>query len=138
MKRLLLALLTLSVFASAGANAEAKKLLITDATLTDTDAGCACTYTVKNQNTIPLKRFEAYVFIKNGQETFNCDAVHLSFQKPIQPNESRTLSNRANGKSCGASPSAELTMVMTCDYTDRSECLTEEVDASDTNLKWIK
>jgi len=29
-------------------------------------------------------------------------------------------------------------MVLTCDYTDRSECLTEDVEATDINLNGAK
>lgn len=149
MKRILLALFTLSLAASAWVNAAetatpaaeqpaTKMLVITEGKLKDTEGGCACSYTVKNLQSSPLKRFEAYIFVKNGQGKFRCDAAHFSFNKPIQPNESRTLSNEAYGKSCGTHPSVSLLMVGTCNYTDGSECDTENIETTDSGLKWTE
>lgn len=139
MKRLLLAVFALSMFVSAGVNATTIKVEVTEATLTDTEAGCACNYTVKNLNTAPLKSFEASVFIKSKeQRPIQCDPVHFSFSKPIEPNQSKILSNRANGKACGKNPSAEFTMVMACKFTDGTECSSDEVEVTDTRLDWIE
>lgn len=146
MKNILFAMLTLSLVASAGVSAEeassgqsqAKKVLITEAKLTDTEAGCVCEYTVKNMTSSPLKRFETYIFIKNEKSTFSCDLDHPGFKKPIEPNESRTLSNKAYGKACGAKPAAELNLVMNCNFIDGSECSNDDIEVTDTNLKWIE
>ncbi|MCW2479811.1 hypothetical protein [Candidatus Symbiopectobacterium sp. NZEC135] len=145
MKRILLALFTVSLVAPTWVHAtetaeqsETKMLAITEAKLKDTQGGCACSYTVKNLQSSPLKRFEAYITVKNEQGKFRCDAAHFSFSKPIQPNESRTLSNEAYGKTCGKNPTVSLLMVSTCNYTDGSECDTENIEITDSGLKWVE
>lgn len=149
MKRVLLALFMVSLVASTWVNATetaapaaeqsaAKMLAITEGKLENTEGGCACSYTVKNLQSSPLTRCEAYIFVKNEQGKFRCHAAHFSFNKPIQSNESRTLSNEAYGKSCGTNPSASLLMVGTCNYTDDSECDTENIETTDSGLKWVE
>ncbi|MBG6247722.1 MULTISPECIES: hypothetical protein [Symbiopectobacterium] len=149
MKRVLLALFTVSLVASIRVNATetaapaaeqsaTKMLAITEGKLKNTEGGCACSYTVKNLQNSPLKRLESYIFVKNEQGKFRCDAAHFSFNKPIQPNESRTLSNEAYGKACGSNPSVSLLMVSTCNYADGSECDIENIETTDSGLKWVE
>lgn len=149
MKRNLLALFTVSLVASTWVNAAetavpaadqpaTKMLAITEVKLKDTQGGCACSYTVKNLQSSPLKKFEAYIFVKNEQGKFRCDAAHFSFNKPIQPNESRTLSNEAYGKPCGTTPTVSLLMVGACNYADGSECDSENIETADSGLKWVE
>ncbi|MCW2473377.1 MULTISPECIES: hypothetical protein [unclassified Symbiopectobacterium] len=148
MKRMLLALFTVSLVTSTWVSATetaapvaeqaaTKMLAITEGKLKDTEGGCACSYTVKNLQSSPLKKFEAYIFVKNEQGRFRCDAAHFSFNKPIQPNESRTLANEAYGKTCGKNPSVSLLMVGTCNYADGSECDSENIETTDSGLKWV-
>lgn len=150
MKRVLLAIFTVSLVTATWANATetaasatteqpaAKMLSITTEKLKDTEGGCACSYSVQNLATSPLKQFNAYIFVKNEQGKFRCDVAHFSFNKPIQPNESRTLSNEAYGKSCGKNPSVSIVMVGSCTYADKSECDTENIETKDSDVKWVE
>ncbi|MBN3160359.1 hypothetical protein [Pectobacterium brasiliense] len=150
MKSILLATLASSLFFSSWVNAEETKtapeneaavqeiikVAIVNAKLTDSSEGCDCSYTIKNLASSPLKNFTASIVIKNEERLFRCDAGHINYKNPIQPNEYNVSTNLALGGSCGKNPKLTILFVQKCEYSDHSECSDENVDIRGSGLNW--
>ncbi|MEC5318361.1 hypothetical protein VSX61_05340 [Brenneria populi subsp. brevivirga] len=115
-----------------------KSLAIFGGTFIDTGMGCNCVYIVKNLRSSPLERFIAHIEVTNDKGTFMCDAVKLSTSSPIAPNETKLLSNTANGKACGQIKSVSMQYVDTCEYGRGSDCDQDDIYLHSYGLNWVK